>query len=78
MRTLIRKTPALADLLARGFDVLRADPYNRSGAYQIRTLTAKAPGFGRWRLRLGAYRLRYDIVGQDVVLYSLAHRKDAY
>ena len=33
---------------------------------------------GRWRLRIGDYRLRYDIVGQEIQLRIIRHRKDAY
>ncbi|MBI3961397.1 MAG: type II toxin-antitoxin system RelE/ParE family toxin [Deinococcus sp.] len=36
------------------------------------------PGAAQWRIRAGDYRLRYDIVGSDVVLYSFRHRKEAY
>lgn len=34
--------------------------------------------FGRWRLRIGDYRLRYDIVGQEIRLRIIRHRKDVY
>ena len=33
---------------------------------------------GCWRLRIGDYRLRYDIVGQEIRLHIIRHRKDAY
>ena len=33
---------------------------------------------GRWRLRIGDYRLRYDIVGKEIQLHIIRHRKDAY
>jgi mRNA interferase RelE/StbE len=38
----------------------------------------KGNGIGQWRLRVGMYRVRYDIVKQDVVLYRVRHRKDIY
>jgi len=60
---------AMEDLLA----ILRRDPLNRSGQYQI-----KKAGEGQWRIRWKEYRLRYDILGCDVVLYSFRHRKEAY
>lgn len=34
--------------------------------------------FGRWRLRIGDYRLRYDIVGEEIRLRIIRHRKDVY
>ncbi|MFC2145430.1 type II toxin-antitoxin system RelE/ParE family toxin [Actinomycetota bacterium] len=33
---------------------------------------------GRWRLRIGDHRLRYDIIGKDVHLHLIRHRKDIY
>ncbi|HZE89620.1 MAG TPA: type II toxin-antitoxin system RelE/ParE family toxin [Verrucomicrobiae bacterium] len=38
----------------------------------------KSVGVGRWRLRVGFYRVRYDVVGQDVVLFRVRHRKEIY
>jgi len=38
----------------------------------------KGEGVGRWRLRVGVYRVRYDVFRQDVVLYRVRHRKDVY
>ena len=38
----------------------------------------RSEGVGRWRLRVGFYRVRYDVTGQDVVLYRVRHRKDIY
>jgi mRNA interferase RelE/StbE len=33
---------------------------------------------GQWRLRVGDYRIRYDIMGNDIVLYRVRHRREAY
>lgn len=33
---------------------------------------------GRWRLRIGDYRLRYDVVDQEIRLHVIRHRKDVY
>jgi mRNA-degrading endonuclease RelE of RelBE toxin-antitoxin system len=38
----------------------------------------KGQGIGQWRLRGGVYRVRYDVLGRDVVLYRVRHRKDVY
>lgn len=38
----------------------------------------KGKGVGQWRLEVWPHRVRYDIVGQDVVLYRVRHRKDIY
>lgn len=44
----------------------------------IRKLAGVGQGEGQWRIRVGNYRLRYDIIGSDVVLYSFRHRRDVY
>ncbi|MBI4385696.1 type II toxin-antitoxin system RelE/ParE family toxin, partial [Candidatus Parcubacteria bacterium] len=38
----------------------------------------KGKGVGQWRLEVWPYRVRYDVVGHDVVLYRVRHRKDIY
>ena len=33
---------------------------------------------GVWRIRIGDYRIRYDIEGSTVILHTIRHRKDVY
>jgi mRNA-degrading endonuclease RelE of RelBE toxin-antitoxin system len=33
---------------------------------------------GGWRWRVGDYRIRYDIAGNDVVLHRVRHRREIY
>jgi len=33
---------------------------------------------GQFRIRIGDYRIRYDIFQKEVVLHRLRHRKDIY
>jgi len=33
---------------------------------------------GHWRIRIGDYRIRYDIEGNKVILLRILHRKDIY
>ena len=33
---------------------------------------------GKWRIRIGDYRIGYDIEGDKVVLLRILHRKDIY
>ncbi len=51
-------------------DILE-DPF-----FKIRKLSGLK--IGRLRKRIGDYRIRYDVFGNDVVLYSVKHRKDIY
>jgi mRNA-degrading endonuclease RelE of RelBE toxin-antitoxin system len=38
----------------------------------------KGKGVGQWRLEVWPYRVRYDVVGQEVALYRVRHRKEIY
>ncbi len=38
----------------------------------------KGKGIGQWRLEVWPYRVRYDVIRQEVVLYRVRHRKDIY
>jgi mRNA-degrading endonuclease RelE of RelBE toxin-antitoxin system len=75
---LLRQHPELTDALEGVREVLRVDPTNHSGEHDITKLTGVAQGEGQWRIRVGHYRLRYDITSRDVVLYSFRHRREAY
>lgn len=78
MRKLSRRNPQLVDLVERLVAILKEDPANVSRQHKIRKLEGVKQGEGQWRIRWGDYRLRYDIIGNDVLLYSFRDRKDAY
>jgi len=69
-RDIIRKIEPLKIILVH-------DPYNRSRRYDIKKLKDVPAGAGQYRIRSGKYRLRYDIIDTDVILYSFKHRKEA-
>ncbi|MGH9643905.1 MAG: type II toxin-antitoxin system RelE family toxin [Terriglobales bacterium] len=77
-RAIFRKNSALVPALEQLIETLGDDPHNRSGRHKIKKLAGLKPGEGQWRIRWRDYRLRYDILGDDVVLHSFRHRKDAY
>ena len=65
--------------LRRALAILRADPLNLMRSHQIKKLPDVALGDGQYRLRLGRWRFRYDIYGQEVVLtYCGLRREDTY
>lgn len=78
VRRLTRRNPDLAPAVEKLIVILGDDPYNRGGQQNIKKLAGLKPGQGQWRIRLGDYRLRYDIFGQEVVLHSFRHRREAY
>jgi hypothetical protein len=59
--------------------ILSTDPYNRARRHHIKKLEGVLSGEGQYRLSLGRWRFRYDIVG-DVVLLSYCgfRREDTY
>ena len=59
-------------LQALGF--LEKEPFGSSP--KVKKLKGK--GIGQWRLRVGVYRVRYDVLRDDVVLYRVRHRKEIY
>jgi mRNA-degrading endonuclease RelE of RelBE toxin-antitoxin system len=77
-RKMSRREKALVDALEDLLAILREDPYNRSGRHAIKKLAGTKAGEGQWRIRWREYRLRYDIFGNEVVLHSFRHRKEAY
>ncbi len=53
---------------------LEADPFGLLP--KIKKLKGK--GAGEWRLEVWPYRVRYDVMARDVVLYRVRHRKNIY
>lgn len=78
IRRLTKRNPSLLLKVEEAAAILRVDPYNTTGRYNIKKLNAVRPGEGQWRIRIADYRIRYDVFGSDVVLYSFRHRKEAY
>lgn len=74
----IGRNQKLTKVLAELLEILSEDPQNHTAKYQIKKLAGLRPGEGQWRIRSGNYRLRYDVFGTDVLLYSFRDRKEAY
>jgi mRNA-degrading endonuclease RelE of RelBE toxin-antitoxin system len=75
---LTKRDPQLLQLLNDLLSALETDPYNHTHQHDIEKLTSVPRGKGQWRIRSGRYRLRYDIIGHEVLLYSFSLRKEAY
>ncbi len=56
--------------------VLAALERIKQNPYQGRKV--KAVETGEWRWRVGDYRIRYDIEGEDIVLLRVRHRREIY
>lgn len=79
VRSLVKRHPELVDRYADALNILRADPHNQSRQHDIRKLKGVRPGEGQYRLALRRWRFRYDILGEEVVLYYCGlRREDTY
>lgn len=78
-RHLYKHQPKFGAIQESAVAILERDPTNRSGSYDIKKLANVARGEGQWRIALGRFRIRYDVVEQDVVLhYCGLRREDTY
>ena len=58
--------------------ILERDPYNFKKQHDIKKLGGVKHGEGRFRIRAGDWRIRYDIEKITVILYSFKNRKEGY
>ena len=58
--------------------ILGTDPYNTSRNHNIKKLSDIKRGDGQFRIRIGDWRVRYDIEKDAVILYSFKNRKEGY
>ena len=63
IRILTKRNPNLLPKVEEAAAILSVDPYNSTRRYNIKKLNAVRPGEGQWRIRIGAYRIRYDVFG---------------
>jgi mRNA-degrading endonuclease RelE of RelBE toxin-antitoxin system len=73
---LLRKHPELGTVPLLLKNVLSSDPYNLTRKYKIKKLVDVTDGY--WRISIGVFRVRYDVLGRTVLLKSIRHRRDSY
>jgi mRNA-degrading endonuclease RelE of RelBE toxin-antitoxin system len=78
MRRIRKRSPGMLEVLMEAAALIRDDPFNLQGRADIRKLVDVRAGEGQLRLRLGDWRLRYDVVGDEVVLHSMRPRSESY
>jgi mRNA interferase RelE/StbE len=67
----LRRLPALAHRrVLETLATLEQNPYEGTRLTNV--------ALGAWRIRVGDYRIRYDIEGNQVLLYRVRHRRDIY
>jgi mRNA interferase RelE/StbE len=70
LKDLKKVDPKLKKKLSKLLNSLQENPIQR------KKLTAIE--IGKWRIRVGDYRIRYDVEGNLIILYTIRHRKDIY
>ena len=77
LRRLKKRHLELVAIYAEALDILQADPYNVGRRHDILKLKRVGPDEGgQFRLALRRFRFRYDIYGQEVVLYYCGLRRE--
>jgi addiction module RelE/StbE family toxin len=56
--------------IAKALDNLQENPFQGKKLAAIE--------IGKWRIRIGDYRIRYDVESHFIILYTIRHRKDIY
>ena len=78
VQRLRKRLPHVYEALLEAVELLEADPFNLQGRANIRKLVDVPAGEGQFRLRIGDYRLRHDVVGHEVILHSMRPRGRSY
>jgi len=52
---------------------LKANPHSGRNTKKLASVDV-----GVWRMRISDWRLRYDVVGEEIRLHIIRHRKDVY
>lgn len=73
-----KKYNDVRSVIERATLILQSDPFNMTREHNIKKLEGLKKGEGVYRLRIHNFRIRYDSIGHDIVLYSFRDRKDAY
>ena len=68
-----QRTPSAAPRLEPA--ATSQNPMNRAA---VQPLSARGGVRGRHALDVWPYRVRYDVVGHEVTLYRVRHRRDVY
>jgi addiction module RelE/StbE family toxin len=78
VQRLRKRFPSVHASYEEALGILETDPFNLEKGANISKLVGVRPGEGQFRLPLGDWRLRYDVVGDEVVLHSMRPRSESY
>jgi mRNA-degrading endonuclease RelE of RelBE toxin-antitoxin system len=79
MKTHRKRHKEFIQILADALTILEQDPLDRTRIHDVKKLANVKAGEGQYRLRLGRWRLRYDVADAEVTLrYCGLRREDTY
>jgi len=73
LKDLKKLPPDMKPKVEKALLELKKDPYSGANIKKLASVE-----IGVFRLRIGAWRLRYDVVGDEIRLHIICHRKDVY
>jgi hypothetical protein len=76
-KTLLRRHTEFVTHHRSALQILTTDPYNRSRLHHIKKLEGIPEGDGQYRLALGRWRFRYDVLGTVVLLSYCGLRRES-
>jgi hypothetical protein len=76
-KTLQRRHSEFVTQHRSALQILATDPYNRSRLHHIKKLEGVPQGDGQYRLALGCWRFRYDVLGIVVLLSYCGLRRES-
>lgn len=77
LKKVFKKDKKISKSIKEISNILKENPYGENNS-KIKKLTDIKQNDGMWRIRFHEYRIRYDVIGKDVVLHSIKNRKDSY
>jgi len=78
-RKLVKKHRELVDAFAKVLHILKSDPYNTTRSHPIKKLEGVKSGDAEYRIRVGRWRFRYDVIERTVYLKACSlRREDTY
>ncbi|PIZ00473.1 type II toxin-antitoxin system mRNA interferase toxin, RelE/StbE family [bacterium (Candidatus Howlettbacteria) CG_4_10_14_0_8_um_filter_40_9] len=73
LKDLAKLPDSIRSKAAKELHGLKKDPYSGRNVKKLTNFD-----IGMYRLRIGDFRLRYDVEGSDIYLRIIKHRKDVY
>lgn len=78
LKRISKQNKKIDELYEESLEILESNPLNVSRLYKIKKLKDVMYGNGQWRIKIGEYRIRYDVIGSVAILYKIGDRKDVY